>query len=88
MSVNLVTLIMQNLTPDAVGRIASALGLGRENAQAGVAAGVPAILAGLANLASRPEGADRLAPALQQPTPYAVEQPSTARGGQEAGLAE
>jgi hypothetical protein len=89
MQVNLVSLIMQYLTPDVVGRIGSAFGMGRESAQAGVAAGVPALLAGLMDVASKPEGASRLLSVLQQQAPRVVEQAGAAvESGQQAGLAE
>ena len=41
MATNLVSYIMQFLTPDMIGRIAAALGLSRNDAQAGVGAAVP-----------------------------------------------
>ena len=46
MAVNLVSLIMQFLTPDMIGRIASALGLDRNNTQTAIGAAVPGLLAG------------------------------------------
>jgi hypothetical protein len=47
MAINLVSLIMQFLTPDMIGRIASALGLDRNNTQTAIGAAVPGLLAGL-----------------------------------------
>ena len=47
MAVNLVSLIMQFLTPDMIGRIASALGLDRNNTQTAIGAAVPGLLAAL-----------------------------------------
>ena len=41
MATNLVSLIMQFLTPDMIGRIASALGLDRTNTQTAIGAAVP-----------------------------------------------
>ncbi|MGA7207325.1 MAG: hypothetical protein WBX78_00235 [Pseudolabrys sp.] len=46
MATNLVSLIMKFLTPDMIGRIASTLGLDRNDASTAVSAGVPALLAG------------------------------------------
>jgi hypothetical protein len=66
MSTNLVSTIMQSLTPEAAGKIASSLGLDQAAAQRGIAAGVPGILAGLANSASSPEGAQRLSTAVSR----------------------
>lgn len=69
MSTNLVSSIMQLLTPDLIARIASALGLERSVAQKAIAAGVPAILAGLASLASKPGGAQQLSSVLARQRP-------------------
>src|SRR5215472_11248062 len=68
MTINLVALIMQFLTPDRVGRIASALGLDRSNVQTAVGAAVPGLLAGLNNVATQPGGAQKLADAAKQQT--------------------
>jgi hypothetical protein len=59
---------MQFLTPDMVGRIASVAGLDRTVAQRAIGAAVPALLSGLASLASKPDGARELARAVgEQP---------------------
>jgi len=63
---NLVSLIMQFLTPDTIARIAPALGLDRGNAQTAVGAAVPALLAALGGTAMQPNGAQRLAEAASQ----------------------
>jgi hypothetical protein len=60
MSTNLVSTIMHALPQEAIGRIASTLGLEQSAAQKGISAGVPGILAALANAASTHEGAQRL----------------------------
>jgi hypothetical protein len=73
MATNLVSLVMQFLTPEMIGRIASALGLDRGSTQSAIAAAVPALLAGLSNAASQPEGAQKVADAVRQQ--------STALGG-------
>jgi hypothetical protein len=44
-AINLVSLVMQFLTPDMIGRIATALGLDRNVAQTAIGALVPALLA-------------------------------------------
>src|SRR5262245_58391660 len=68
MATNLVSLVMQFLTPEMIGRIASALGLDRGSTQSAIAAAVPALLAGLSNVASQPEGAQKVADAVRQQT--------------------
>jgi len=60
MATNLVSLIMQFLTPDLVARIAATLGLGRTETQAGVSAAVPALLAAFSGVADKPGGSQSL----------------------------
>src|SRR5262245_6749896 len=66
MATNLVSYIMQFLTPDLIGRIATALGLGRNDAQAGVSAAVPALLAAISGVAAKPGGAQNLVDTIKQ----------------------
>jgi hypothetical protein len=66
MATNLVSYEMQFLTPDMVGRIAGALGLSRSDAQSGVSAVVPALLAAFSGLADKPGGAQSLVNAVKQ----------------------
>lgn len=66
MSTNLVSYVMQFLTPDMVGRIAAALGLNRSDAQSGVSAAVPALLAAFTGLADKPGGAQSLVNTIKQ----------------------
>src|SRR5262249_41291626 len=68
MAINLVSLIMQFLTPDMIGRIASALGLDRTNTQTAIGAAVPGLLAGLSGVAAQPGGAQKLVDAVRQQT--------------------
>ena len=68
MATNLVSLVMQFLTPDMIGRIATALGLDRNSAQAAIGAGVPGLLAGLIGVASQPGGGQRLVDSAKQST--------------------
>jgi hypothetical protein len=68
MATNLVSLIMQFLTPEMIGRIASALGLERNNTNTAVGAAVPALLAGLSNVALQPGGAQKLVDTARQQT--------------------
>ena len=68
MATNLVSLVMQFLTPDMIGRIASALGIDRTSAQTAIGAGVPGLLAGLCGVAAQPGGAQKLVDAARQQT--------------------
>jgi hypothetical protein len=60
MATNLVSLVLQFLTPDMIGRIASAVGLDRNNVQSAIGAAVPSLLAGFSRVAARPGGAQKL----------------------------
>ncbi len=66
MATNLVSYMMQFLTPDMIGRIAGALGLNRNDAQSGVSAVVPALLAAFSGLADKPGGAQSLVNTIKQ----------------------
>jgi len=66
MATNLVSTIMQSLSSEAIGKIASSLGVDETAAQRGINAGIPGILAGLANAASSSGGAQRIGSALSQ----------------------
>ncbi len=66
MATNLVSVVMQFLTPDMIGKIASVLGLDRNIAQKAIAGAVPALLASLADVASTPNGARQLTNTLTQ----------------------
>ncbi len=68
MATNLVSLVMQFLTPDMIGRIAAALGLDRNSTQTAVGAGIPGLLAGLIGVASQPGGGQRLVDSAKQST--------------------
>lgn len=66
MATNLVSLIMKFLTPDMIGRIASTLGLDRNDASTAVSAGVPALLAGLVGATTKPGGPQKIVDAAKQ----------------------
>jgi hypothetical protein len=68
MASNLVSLVMQFLTPDMVGRIATALGFDRNKTQSAISGAVPALLAALNDVAAQPGGAQRIADAARQQT--------------------
>jgi hypothetical protein len=65
MSVNLIKLIMDQITPDLLGKAALSLGVPREGVQGGLAGAVPALLSGLIGVAEQPGGADRLMTAVK-----------------------
>ena len=65
---NLVSLIMKFLTPDMIGRLASALGLNRTTTSSAIEAGVPGLLAALAGVATKPGGPQKLVDAAKQQT--------------------
>jgi sporulation protein YlmC with PRC-barrel domain len=66
MTDNIVSTISRFLTPELLGKMASASGLDRSVTQKATAAAVPAILSGLAGLVSRPAGARQLAGAVAE----------------------
>ncbi|MCP4619033.1 MAG: DUF937 domain-containing protein [Bradyrhizobium sp.] len=69
MATNLVQLVLQQLTPDMITKIATMLGLDRAIAQKMISGAVPSLLAGFADVASTPAGAGQFANALtQQPS--------------------
>ncbi len=66
MATNLVSVVMQFLTPDMIAKIASVLGLDRNVAQKTIAGAIPALLASLADVASTPNGTRQLNNTLTQ----------------------
>jgi hypothetical protein len=68
MATNLVSLVMQFLTPEIIGRVATALGLDRTLVQSAINAAVPGLLAGLGGVATQPGGAQKVAEAAKQET--------------------
>jgi hypothetical protein len=81
MSTNLVSSVMQCLTPDLVAKIARTLGIDPDLAQKVVAAAVPAILASFGGLAAKPAGAQQLSNALEQQHPDMLAHITDAIGG-------
>ena len=70
MAANLLSLVMQTLTPDVIAKIASVLGIDRNLAQRAIGGAVPSLLAGLADIGSTPSGARQLSNVVaQQPGP-------------------
>jgi hypothetical protein len=66
MAINVVSLVMQFLTPDMIERIASAFGLDRNNVQTAIGAAVPGLLAGFSDVAAQPSGPHKLVDAARQ----------------------
>jgi Bacterial protein of unknown function (DUF937) len=59
MATNLVSLVMQSLTPDMVGRIATALGFDRNKIESAISSAVPELLAAFNGVATQPGGAQK-----------------------------
>ena len=85
MADNLVTLVMQYLTPDLIGRIASALGLDPNNTSTAIGASVPALLAGICGVATQTGGAQKLLDSASQQT-GTLDKFAGMIGGDKAGL--
>ena len=66
MAIDLPAIISRFLTPELIGRIASALGIDRNIAQTAINAAVPSLLAGFSKVAAQPSGAQKLADAATQ----------------------
>jgi hypothetical protein len=73
MNGNIVSAISQLLTPDVVSKMASTAGISEVVARRAVGAAAPAILSGMANLASKPEGAQRLAKTIAEQSPRTLD---------------
>ncbi len=81
MSINLVSLVSQYLTPQLIGRISTALGVDRTLLGKAATALAPALLRVLAGVASTPAGAQRLAGAVEKQDPGILETLESAIGG-------
>jgi hypothetical protein len=68
MATNLVSLVMEFLTPDMIRRIAGALGVDGSKVQSAISAAVPGLLAGFSGVAAEPGGPQRLVDAAKQET--------------------
>jgi len=64
MAINLVSLVVQYLTPQLVGDLARAVGMEEAAAQKLVSAAIPTILAALASTAAIPDGAEKVSDAI------------------------
>ena len=81
MSINLVSLATQYLTPELIGRIAGALGADRTLVGKAATYLAPVLLRVLAGVASSPAGARRLADTIAQQDPSILENLESAIGG-------
>jgi Bacterial protein of unknown function (DUF937) len=88
MTTNLVSLVMQFLTPDMVGRIATALGLDRNKVQSAIGSAVPGLLAAFNDVATQPGGAQKLVDAARQQTGTLGNFASMLSGGRQSSLLE
>src|SRR5262249_19734317 len=67
-AINLVSLVMQFLTPDMIGRLANSFGLDRNRVQFAISSAVTAVLAAFNDTATQPGGAQKLVDAAGQHT--------------------
>jgi hypothetical protein len=86
MAANLTSVVMQFLTPEVIGQIASSLGLDRAVTQKAAGGAVPALLAGLSELVETPAGTNQLSKVLSQQQAGSVT--DLLRGAGPKGLAE
>jgi Bacterial protein of unknown function (DUF937)/PRC-barrel domain len=85
MTDTLVSAISRVLTPELVGKMASASGLDRGTTQSAVSAFVPAMLSGLSDLAAKPGGARQITDAIaEQPAGILSNLAATLTGAQSA----
>jgi len=66
MATDLIPLIMKFLTPEMIGRVASALGINRNDTSSAIDAVVPGLLAAFAGVATKPGGPRQLVDAAKQ----------------------
>jgi len=81
MSINLVSLVSQYLTPELIGRIAGALGVDRTLVGKAATYLAPVLLRMLAGVAATPAGARRLAETIEHQDPSILENLESAIGG-------
>jgi hypothetical protein len=79
---------MQFLTPDTIGRIANTLGIGRSDTATAVNAAVPALLAALTGVATRPGGPQKLVNAAKQESGVLDKFASMLSGGDQTSLVD
>jgi hypothetical protein len=85
MAESLIGAVMQTLSPSVIERLGGSFGENREATQKGVAAVIPALLAGLGGLAEQPGGAERVAASAQLQDAGIVDNLSRIVGGSDQG---
>ena len=85
MADSLIGAVMQTLSPSVIERLGGSFGENREATQKGVAAAVPALLAGLGGLAEQPGGAERIAAAARLQDAGTLDNLSRIVGGSDQG---
>jgi hypothetical protein len=81
MAINLVSLAMQLLTPDVIAKIASSLGIDAAAITRAAGASIPAVLAGLGGVASKPDGAKKVLDAVSKMEPGMLDTLMKSLGG-------
>lgn len=81
MATNLISLVMQSLTPDMISRIATVFGLDANATQKVAAATVPALFGGFAKVAATPDGARKLYDTVSQQSPGILDSLNSVLGG-------
>ena len=81
MSANLISLASKYLEPDILSKIASAIGEGKNVTGAASGAAIPALLSGLADLASSKDGVRRLERAMGEQGTHTLDVFGTSIGG-------
>jgi len=78
---NLVSIIMQMLTPDLLGKLASGIGGDKSLVQKAAGAGIPAILGSLAGIAGQPGGGSLITSAISKLDPGMMGNLASVLGG-------
>jgi len=88
MTGDIISAVSKFFTPEIIGKMASASGMDRGIGTKAVEAGVPAILGGLADAASKPGGAQRLASAMAEQPASMLANLASALAGSPAQVAD
>jgi hypothetical protein len=81
MSDNILSMILNNVSPQFLGRCASMLGIDRMITEKAMKAAVPAVLAGIARIAAKPDGARQLDNAVSSAPSNWLESVASMAGG-------
>ena len=88
MAVNLVSLITQFVTPSLVSKMGGALGLDRDQAQKAVGVSIPAILAGFASAATKPQNQQKISDVMAHQSTALDQTKSAINEGRPGAVAE